>query len=305
MSRNILCVVEFDNYPEQVVARATWLAKLHGGNLHLLVSDPVTDFLGESYVYLLETQHIADSIREFQEGAIAKLLDAVEKSGVQVEVTRSRDKHVADVIRREAAARQPAFVIKGTHHHTPSERASLGDVDWDLIRDLDFPLWFVKPVDWHDRPVIVAAVDPVHAHDKPAYLDKHIIATGKEIARECGGRLLVLHTVQRLEEIGSRVMWAFKPEKLPIEDLDRKIREEHSHALRVLGEVCEVPPSDLNLVPGRAHEVLPAFVRERKAALVIMGALARSKLKQRIVGSTAARMLDHIHCDVLVVHAQK
>ena len=50
MSRNILCVVEFDNYPELVVARATWLAKTHGYNLHLLVSDPTTDFLGESLV---------------------------------------------------------------------------------------------------------------------------------------------------------------------------------------------------------------------------------------------------------------
>ncbi len=305
MSRNILCVVEFDNYPQQVVARATWLAKLHGYNLHLLVSDPITDFLGEGYVYLLESQNIADSIREFQEGAISTLLDAVEKAGVRVEVNRSRDKNVADVIRREASARQPAFVIKGTHHHTPSERASLGDVDWDLIRDLEYPLWFVKPIDWHDKPIIVASVDPVHAHDKPAHLDKHIIAIGKEIAAKCGGKLKVLHTVPRLDEIGSRVMWAFKPEKLPIEDLDKKIHEEHSHALKVLGEVCEVPPSDLQLVPGRAHEVIPTFVREQCAGLVIMGALARSKLKQRIIGSTAARVLDHIPCDVLVVHVKQ
>lgn len=305
MSRNILCVVEFDNYPEQVVARAIWLAKLHGYNLHLLVSDPITDFLGESYVYLLESQHIADSIREFQEGAISELLDAVEKAGVHVEVNRSRDRHVAEVIRREAAARQAAYVIKGTHHHTPSERASLGDVDWDLIRDLAFPLWFVKPVDWHKQPVIVAAVDPVHAHDKPAHLDKYIIETGKEIAAHCGGKLKVLHTVQRLDEIGSRVMWAFKPEKLPIADLDKKIHDEHSHALRVLGEVCEVPPADLHLLPGRAHEVIPAFVRAQGAGVVIMGALARSKLKQRLIGSTAARVLDHIPCDVLVVHPQQ
>ena len=28
MKRNVLCVVELDNYPEDVVARAAWLAKL-------------------------------------------------------------------------------------------------------------------------------------------------------------------------------------------------------------------------------------------------------------------------------------
>ena len=102
---SILCVVEFDNYPEQVVARATWLAKLHGGDLHLLVSDQVTDFLGDSYVYLLETQDIADSIREFQEGAIAKLLDAVEEpssSHVEVEC----------LIGTQGAAREPATIVR-------------------------------------------------------------------------------------------------------------------------------------------------------------------------------------------------
>ena len=305
MSRNILCVVEFDNYPEIVVARATWLAKAHGYNLHLLVSDPTTDFLGESYVYLLESQHIANSIREFQEEAIASLLESVKASGVEVAVERETDRHVADVIRRAAAAHDPAYVVKGTHLHSPSERASFGHTDWELIRDLDYPLWFVKPVDWHQETVIVAAVDPVHAHDKPAYLDKRIIEIARQIADDCRGRLEILHTYQRLDEIGSKVMWAFKPQKLPVADLDRKIHDEHDHALKVLGEVCELPPKSLHLVPGRPHEVLPVFARQQKANLVVMGALARSKLKQRIVGSTTTRVLDHIPCDVLVAHVHE
>lgn len=305
MSRNILCVVEFDNYPEQVVARAIWLAQLYDCNLHLLVSDPVTDFLGDSYVYLLESQHIANTIREHQEKAIARLLASVEQAGVQVEISLETDKHVAAGIRRAAVTREAAFVLKGTHLHSPSERASLGDTDWDLIRDLDHPLWFVKPFDWREPPVIVAAVDPVHAHDKPANLDKRIIEISKEIATECHGSLHVVHTYQRLNEIGSRVMWAFKPQKLPVEELDRKIVGEHDRALKILGEVCAVPPRSLHLVPGRAHEVLPAFAREQRASLVVMGALARSKLKQRLVGSTTVRVLDHIPCDVLVTHVRE
>ena len=75
MSRNILCVIEFDNYPEQVVDRAIWLARSRDCNVHLLVSDPITDLLGDSYVYLLESQHIAESIRESQKEAVAKLTE--------------------------------------------------------------------------------------------------------------------------------------------------------------------------------------------------------------------------------------
>ena len=105
MSRNILCVVEFDKYPEHVVDRAIWLAKSRDCNLHLLVSDPVTDFLGEAYVYLLESQHIADSIRESQEEAVKKLVDKVEAAGLNVEAERQTDKHVADVVQQGWLAR--------------------------------------------------------------------------------------------------------------------------------------------------------------------------------------------------------
>ena len=305
MSRNILCVVEFDNYPEHVVDRAVWLAKSRNCNLHLLVCDPATAALGESYVYLLEIGDIAGSIRESQEEALQTLIAKVEAAGLRFEVNHSSDRHVADVIRREADARQPRYVVKGAHYHSPSERASLVHADWDLIRDLDYPLWFVKPVAWKEKPVVIAAVDPVNAHDKPAHLDKRIIEHAKVIVEDCGGRLVVVHTFQSLDELGSKAMWAVKPTKLPVENLNRKIFEQHDRALKILGETSDLPEEALHLIPGRAHEVLPAFVREQGASLVVMGALARSKLKQRVIGSTASRVLDHIPCDVLVAHAKQ
>jgi len=304
MSRNILCVVEFDKYPRHVVARAAWLAKSHNCNLHLLVSDPVTDFLGQSYVYLLESQHIAQSISPLQDEAMAELVALVEKAGVRVEANKSGERHVADLVRREADARQPMYVIKGTHYHTPSERASLGSADWDLIRDLDYPLWFVKPVDWKDPPVVIAAVDPVHANDKPAHLDMRIIERARKISEDCNAALIVVHTYQTIEEIGSQATWAFKPKRLPVEELNETIRAEHDQAVKLLAEMSELPDDAVYLLPGRPEEVLPAFSKEKGASLVVMGALARSKFKQRLIGSTAAKALDHFSCDVLVAHAK-
>ncbi len=303
MSRNILCLVEFDKYPQEVVARATWLAKSNDCNLHLLVSDPISDFLGESYVYLLESQSIAESIRASQDEAMAEMVAFVEKSGVRVEVNRSNNRHVAELIRRESAARMPMYVVKGTHYHTPSERASFADSDWDLIRDLDYPLWFVKPVEWKEPFVIIAAVDPVHANDKPAHLDIRIIERAREVAENNGATLKVVHTYQTLDEIGSRATWAFKPGKLPVGELNEKIRVEHDLAIKLLAEMCELPAGSVYMLPGRPEEVLPAFADEQGASLVVIGALARSRLKQRIVGSTAAKALDHFVCDVLVTHA--
>jgi len=304
VSRNILCVVQFDRYPDVVVERAAWLASLHDCSVHLLVSDPIANYLADSYVYLLESQQIVDTIRASQNEALKALEATIEKAGVAVEVDWSRERNLADVVRRESASRQPLFVVKGTHYHSPTERASLDSTDWDLIRELDYPLWFVKPVAWQDSPVIVASVDPVNAHDKPAHLDHRIIERGKAIAEKCGGKLKVLHTYERLIEIGRYATWAFKPQKLPVDELDEKILSEHQKALSILAETSNIDDNALHLLPGAAHEVLPAFAHEQGASLVVMGALARSGLKQRVIGSTAARALDHIRCDVLVAHAK-
>ena len=120
-------------------------------------------------------------------------------AGVNVEVNRSTERNPAQVIRREAAARKPRYVVKGTHYHTPSERAKLTYEDWELIRDLEYPLWIVKPGEWREPSVVVAAVDPVHAHDKPAHLDRRIIKQAREVAEFTDGKLKVVHCYQTLE----------------------------------------------------------------------------------------------------------
>lgn len=302
MSRTVLCVIEFDNYPEIVVARAAWLAKQNDCELELLTSDPVPNLLGETYIYLLESQMIADSIRNEHDEQVDALAKSAEAIGVVVHKTTLSAHSDADMVRSRAAETEPLFVVKGTHYHTPSERASLRDIDWRLIRGLDVPLWFVKPDEWKESPVVVAAVDPLHSHDKPASLDRKIIKFAKAITEQCKGSLKVLHTYQRLEALGTRAMKRFKPVKLNIDEIDEKIKSEHRDALEAFAKECDIPADDVYQLPGRSHELLPMFARTNDASLVVMGALARSGLKKRIIGNTANRVLDYLPCDVLVIH---
>lgn len=302
MNDTVLCIVELENYPEEVVARAAWLAELHKCDLELVLSEPTTNLLGEGFAYFTEMQALGDSIRNEQDAILQQLAATAEELGIAVYTSVSHERPEADMIAVKAKACGAKFVVKGSHYHSPSERASLVHTDWQLIRKLECPLWFVKPSQWKDSPVIIAAVDPTHRDDKQASFDQRIIRRAQNISEKCSGKLLLFHTYQRLEEIGSRVTWKFKPERLPIEDLDDKIREEHRNAIEALAAACDVPAEAIHQLPGRAHELLPTFARANSANLVVMGAIARSGLKQRIVGSTAARVLDHLPCDVLVVH---
>jgi universal stress protein E len=62
-----------------------------------------------------------------------------------------------------------------------------------------------------------------------------------------------------------------------------------------------LPAERVHLEQGAANEVLPRVAESLGAALVVMGAVSRSRLQEVFLGSTAERVLDRIGCDVLVV----
>ena len=88
-----------------------------------------------------------------------------------------------------------------------------------------------------------------------------------------------------------------------IEELDKNIKEEHRRLLDALAETNGIAPDDVHQLPGRTRELLPTFARAHGANLVIMGAVSRAGLKQRIVGSTAEQVLDHLPCDILIARS--
>jgi len=303
MSRKVLTIIELDNYPEDVVARATWIAKLTNCDLELLMCDPTTSFLSESFIVSNEVRQLADDIHAAQEKELMRLAQLAAAEGVKVTSATNHGRPVADVIIARAVEVEPEYVVKGTHFHTSAERATFADTDWQLMKKIDYPVWFVKPVEWQQKPMIVAAVDPTHNKDKEAALDRRIVATAQSLAASCGGHVQLVHTYQRLVEIGSRATKTFKPITLPVDELDEKIRDEHRQKLDAFAADCGVAKKAVHQLPGRAHEILPMFAKTHGANLMVMGALSRGGITRRYIGNTAARVLDHLPCDVLVVPA--
>ena len=305
MSDTVLAVIELDRYPEDVAKRAAWIAGLYDCDLHLLLCDPTLGVLRDSFIVSNEAKQIAAGITEAQERILDDLTEAVSKDqDLSITTAITHDRPASDAIIATALELDPKFVVKGTHYHSAAERATFVATDWRLIRKLMYPLWLVKPGEWKDKPVFVAAVDPTHQHDKEGTLDQRIVAAGKSLAAKCEGKLLLLHTYQRLVEIGSYAMFKFKPVKLPIDELDTQIKARHREALDALAAANDIPADAVHQLPGRTSELLPTFARTHGANLVIMGAVSRSGLKRRAIGSTAEQVLDHLPCDVLIAHGK-
>jgi universal stress protein E len=250
------------------------------------------------------SKQIADSIRQAQEEMLEDLTTLVAQYGLSVATAIIHHRPASDAIVAKALESEPAFVVKGTVYHSPAERATFTFTDWQLMRKLSYPLWLVKPQEWKENPVIIAAIDPMHQYDKEGVLDQAIIDAAKTLESRCDGKVLLLHTYQRLDEIGTYAKLRFKPTKVPLEEIEAKMRDEHRRHLDLLAAKNGILPEAVHQLPGRTREVLPTFARANAADLVIMGALARSGLKRRIIGSTAEQVMDHLPCDVLIARKE-
>jgi len=301
MSDTVLAIIEPDTFPHEVARRAVWIATRYGCDLELLLCDPMLTLLGNSFIASTEAKKFVDSIKDAQKQIIGDIAASVASNDLRIEANILYERPISDAIIAKALDNDPKFVVKGTPYHRPAERATFTYTDWRLIRKLDTSTWLVKPGEWKEPPIIVGAVDPTHRHDPKAAIDQKIVGAGKALAEKCDGHLLLLHTYQRLVEIGSLATEALNPIKIPIDDLDKKIRTTHQRQLDALALDYAIPSDDVYQLPGRTPEILPAFARTHDADVVIMGAVARTSLKRRIVGSTAEQVLDHLPCDVLLV----
>ena len=183
------------------------------------------------------------------------------------------------------------MVIKSTRHHSKVPRLLLANEDWEPVRYCPVPLLLVKSQDWSREPVIVAAVDPYHQHDKPAALDNKLITTAQTMARLAEGSVHLYHSswVPPLSGV-----------YLPVTDADAENQRLHE-----LAERFEVSPDNCHWSNEEISHGLPAQVQDLGASVVVMGPVSRSRLDRLLVGNTAERVMDNLGCDVLVVKRDK
>jgi universal stress protein E len=287
----ILVVVDLAAGPEQpVLARAGWLAKQGAARLELFACDydSAIDSKRVERAWVPEPgareQLLARHRRDLEE--LAKPLRA---RGVTVSVDVVWDHPLDAAVVKKAAAHDYWLVAKGTHHHNVLQRTLLTQTDWHLIRDCPAPLLLVKDRALAAEPNVLAAVDPINEHDKPAALDDRIFNFGADLARVVRGHLHVVHAFATPMGV-----------ELP-PDVRDVLAEEHRKAMAEFLNTHPVVAERSYLYEGLAHESLQAAAKEHAADFVVMGAVARRGLKRLFIGSTAERVLDRLPCDLVII----
>jgi universal stress protein E len=243
---------------------------------------------------------IFDGVARKAATRLDRLVRSAALRGVRVTAHVDWDYPAHEAIVRRALATRADLVVGEARHHARAARPFLQNTDWELIRQCPVPLLMLKSTRRYAKPAVLVAVDPFHAADKPASLDKSLLAAGTRLASGLGGALHLVHAWLPMMAMVPTAASAPVPLWLPPEAEDvheKRIRK----AFDALATRAGVKPAARHLIAGPVPEALEAATRASRASIVVMGAISRRGLQRLFIGNTAERMLDHLDCDVLVV----
>jgi universal stress protein E len=169
------------------------------------------------------------------------------------------------------------------------------------VRESPIPLLLVKELHPYRHPAVLAAIDPAHAHGKPLQLDKDILRVGRTLATALRGTLHAVHAYSTFVMAPSPEMVTPGTLEQMEEEAKRRAQLDINRALRA----ARIPRSRQYLVGRLPVDAIAEAARKTHSAIVVMGAISRSRYKRLLIGNTAERILDKLPCDVTVVKPAK
>jgi universal stress protein E len=297
----ILSVIDPTVDDQPALLRAAWLAKRCGAELELLVCYYNEYLSGDRLFDSPSLEKARTEVIANQEKHLEELAEPIREDGVTVATRASWDHPLYEGIVRHVVASGADIVFKDTHHHSAVTRALLTNTDWNLIRTCPAPLWLVKPHELADPPVIMAAIDPMNQHDKPAALDDEILHLSKLLGGSVSGEVHAFHSYDPRIAVATATANAYIPVSLPFDEIEQQMHEDHEKRFNEITSFHGLDDDHAHLVAGLTHEELPAIASSLKADVVVMGAVARNRWKRLFIGATAERTLEHLPCDLLIV----
>lgn len=193
---------------------------------------------------------------------------------------------------------QPQMVFKDANTEPVLKHRVFAPEDLDLLRQCPAPLMLVRS-DARAMPKrILAAVDPLDEHDRPAELNERVLKIANRVAMQCNAELDVVHAFEYVAAMtaGEAMSgWVLDA------SLQEELRKLHQDALNTLGKDFGVPAARLHMLDGQPDQVIADFAAQRRCDIVVMGSVQRNFLQRLALGSVAEGLLQSLECDVLAV----
>jgi len=286
--QKVLVVIDPEQESQPALDKVLMLARLADFELTLLACD-YTEYLVEGYYFdAVDLVRLREEYLAERKVALEALAEPLRQKGLVVETQAVWGHPGYKAIVTTAMAAGVDLVVRHTRQHSALSRLFLSNDDWQLVRCCPMPLLLVKEKPWQAVPVILAAVDPVHARHKPAGLDHLILQIALDLGELTSGHVHAVHSYRQIALSGTYLQQA---------------QEQHRQALDKLVADFKLSPERVHLVEEAPEYGLEKLEKSLHADMVVMGAISRSIITDVFIGSTTEKVIDYLDSDVVIIKA--
>jgi universal stress protein E len=295
--RILVAVKDPDARAVPAIAKAAQLARAFGAQLELFHALDIPVYIGGIGVPKSAPTHVVRDARARILRSLDRMAARVGRSGLKVSTAMEADFPPYEAVVRRASRLRADLVVADCHAGRHAIPWLLELTDWELLRHSAVPVLLVRNRRNYRRPVVLAAVDPTHAHAKPTALDRVILQAGRALATATRGALHAVHAFAPPDYVFAGGMMSPQVSN----ELMRQAESRAHNAFAKLLRSWSLPARRRHLVFGQPVEAIPATARAVGADIIVMGAISRSGIRSLLIGNTAESLLDRLPCDVLVV----
>ncbi|NMX94235.1 MULTISPECIES: universal stress protein [unclassified Pseudomonas] len=268
----ILVIIEPEHSESLALKRAKLIAEVTDAHLHLLVCDKKHEH--SALLSLLKEQLLAD--------------------GYKVSTEQAWSNNLHETIIKVQQDEGCKLVIKQHYPDSPLKKALLTPADWKLLRYCPSAVLLVKTATPWTGGVILAAIDVGNLDNEHKALHAAIINHGFDIARLAKGPLHVIsaHPSPMLSAAD------------PVFQLKETIEARYREQCKAFQAKFDIEDSRLHIEEGPADVLIPHAAHKLRAAVTIIGTVARTGISGALIGNTAEVVLDALESDVLVLKPQ-
>lgn len=295
--RIMLAVCNADAVPSGVLDRTGRIARGLQAEVELFSSLYEPDIPQRLATHELLEESIAARVDEHHR-RLEHVADQLRDQGLKVRASVRWDYPMFEGVVRQVLRHRPDLLILPAIRESDVAPRTLAYREARLIETCPCPLLLQKTPEIYSAGCIVAAVDPLHAHGKPQMLDDMIIAAAMTVGHALAeAPVRIFHAVAPMPAPSGRS----EPGAPSLSAQHEAQRASAEARMRMMAFRYDMTNDSVHVELGQVETALPAYARDVRAQMVVMGAVSRSLPERALLGHTAEKVLDALACDVLVV----
>jgi universal stress protein E len=266
-----LVVIDPHQSEAQILERAKSIADLTQSHLHLLTCNKKSDL----------SSHLLD------------MQDALIEQGFSVSAQQAWNGNPHKTIIAVQQEQGCSLVIKQHQPDNPLTKSFLSPDDWALLRYCPCPILIVKAAVSWTGGVILAAVDVGSSDIEHRILQTGIVSHGFDLTQLTGGSLHLVSACPSPTQSAADPMY----------QLRESIQSYYREQCQAFQDEFNIDEQHTHIEEGPAELLIPQLAHRLKAAITVIGSVARTGLAGALYGNTSEMILDSVESDVLVLKA--